>query len=102
LLENSEFDKLKDFDPVNDPVDKMILEKVISESRTASKRILSNRVFTRDQKAVQMRFSQQEKIFYSDSSLNTGEDDHDQLAQPSFSRQENTGSLIDDPGERRF
>ncbi len=48
FLENPEFDKLRNFDPVNDPVDKMILEKVISESRTAGKRILSNRVFTRE------------------------------------------------------
>jgi hypothetical protein len=102
LLRKSEFEKIKSFDPVNDPVDKMILDKVISESRTASKRILSNRVFTREQKAVQMRLSQQEKIFSSDTSLNTGEDDHDQLAIPDFSRQENSGSLIDDPGERRF
>ena len=102
LLENPEFEKIRNFDPVNNPVDKMILEKVISESRAASKRILSNRVFTREQTAVQMRFSQQQKIFYSDTSLNTREDDHDQRAQPGYSRQENTGSVIDDddPGER--
>ena len=102
MLEKSEFEKIKGFDPVNDRVDKMILDKVISESKTASKRILSNRIFAREKTAVQMRLSQRQKIFSSSSSLNATEDDreHSQL-RPTlrFSRRESAKFLIDDPGE---
>ena len=81
LLEKSEFEKIKGFDPVNDRVDKMILDKVISESKTASKRILSNRIFAREKTPVQMRLSQRQKMFSSSLSLNAIEDDreHGQL-----------------------
>jgi hypothetical protein len=34
LLEYSELDSIKEFDPINDRVDKLILDKVISESQT--------------------------------------------------------------------
>ena len=81
MLEKSEFEKIKGFDPVNDRVDKMILDKVISESKTASKRILSNRIFAREKTPVQMRLSQRQKMFSSSLSLNAIEDDreHGQL-----------------------
>ena len=102
MLDASEFDRIKGFDPVNDRVDKMILDKVISESKTASKRILSNRIFAREKVKVQMRLS--ERILDLDLSLNETEDnlEPDQIAKSArFSKEGNPDSLVDDPGERR-
>jgi hypothetical protein len=45
LLEYSELDSIKEFDPINDRVDKLILEKVISESQTVMRKVLSRASF---------------------------------------------------------
>ena len=45
LLEYSELDSIKEFDPINDRVDKLILDKVISESQTKRRKVLSRASF---------------------------------------------------------
>jgi len=87
LLDHSELDSIREFDPINDRIDKIILQQVISESRTERWEVLSR------------RFAQGPG-FSLNGDPGGGQDQYTQEdLQPVNSKQGFGGPLIDDPGE---
>ena len=92
LLEYSELDSIKEFDPINDRVDKLILDKVISESQTERRRVLLRASFKSPALVTSLNGDPGD---YQEPNQQTRE-----KQQPGNLRQKDGGSLIDDPGER--
>ena len=92
LLEYSELDSIKEFDPINDRVDKLILDKVISESRTERRKVLSRAPLKSPALAANLNGDSGD---YQEPNQQARENQ-----QPENLRQKDGGPLIDDPGER--
>ena len=85
-------DSIKEFDPINDRVDKLILDKVISESQTERRKVLSRASFKSPALVTSLNGDPGD---YQEPNQQTRENQ-----QPGNLRQKDGGSLIDDPGER--
>ncbi len=92
LLEYSELDSIKEFDPINDRVDKLILDKVISESQTERRKVLSRASFKSPALVTSLNGDPGD---YQEPNQQARENQ-----QPGNLRQKDGGPLIDDPGER--
>ena len=92
LLEYSELDSIKEFDPINDRVDKLILDKVISESRTERRKVLSRAPLKSPALAANLNGDSGD---YQEPNQQARENQ-----EPGNLRQKDRGPLIDDPGER--
>jgi len=92
LLEYSELDSIKEFDPINDRVDKLILDKVISESQTKRRKVLSRASFKSPALVTSLNSDPGD---YQEPNQQARENQ-----QPGNLRQKDGGPLIDDPGER--
>ena len=92
LLDYSELDSIKEFDPINDKVDKLILDKVISESQTERRKVLSRAPFKSPALVVSFIGDPGD---YQEPNQQARENQ-----QPRNLRQKDGGPLIDDPGER--
>jgi len=92
LLEYSELNSIKEFDPINDRVDKLILDKVISESQTARRKVLSRASFKSPGLVTSLNGDPSEYLEPTQQAKR-----NQQLRNL---RQEDGGSLLDDPGEQ--